>query len=169
VPKRSNAPASKNKQPQKKVSGENRFLIAAQVFGHLKMSSERLSGKKRCWRRQYLSVCVMGARWFIFIPKIPIWVYFGGPWYGKCWYILWPFGIFKSFRGYLWPLGTVCGYLVYFSCFGTFGPRKIWQPWSVLALGAWRIMLTLLLHQYRDTFLVFGYYISLTRMLSFIL
>jgi hypothetical protein len=28
------------------------------------------------------------ARWFIFKPKIPIWVYFGGPWYGKCWYFL---------------------------------------------------------------------------------
>jgi hypothetical protein len=25
------------------------------------------------------------ARWFIFKPKIPIWVYFRGPWYGKCW------------------------------------------------------------------------------------
>jgi hypothetical protein len=33
------------------------------------------------------------ARWFIFKPKIPIWVYFGGPWNGKCWYILWPFCI----------------------------------------------------------------------------
>jgi hypothetical protein len=32
------------------------------------------------------------ARWFVFKPKIPIWVNFGGPWNGKCWYILWPFG-----------------------------------------------------------------------------
>jgi hypothetical protein len=28
------------------------------------------------------------ARWFIFKPNIPIWVNFGGPWNGKCWYIL---------------------------------------------------------------------------------
>jgi hypothetical protein len=28
------------------------------------------------------------ARLFIFEPKIPIWVDFGGPWNGKCWYIL---------------------------------------------------------------------------------
>jgi hypothetical protein len=28
----------------------------------------------------------------------------------------------------LWPFGTVCGHLLYFSCFGMFGPRKIWQP-----------------------------------------
>jgi hypothetical protein len=28
------------------------------------------------------------ARWFIFKPKIQIWIYFGGPWNVKCWYIL---------------------------------------------------------------------------------
>jgi hypothetical protein len=29
----------------------------------------------------------------------------------------------------VWPFGIVCGHLVYFSRFGMFGPRKIWQPW----------------------------------------
>jgi hypothetical protein len=29
---------------------------------------------------------------FILTPKIPIWVYFGGYWNGKYWYILRPFG-----------------------------------------------------------------------------
>jgi hypothetical protein len=38
------------------------------------------------------------ARWFILRPKIPIWVYFEGPWNGKCWYIFRPFGII-----YIWP------------------------------------------------------------------
>jgi hypothetical protein len=33
------------------------------------------------------------ARWYIFKPKISIWVIFGGPWNGKGWYILLPFGI----------------------------------------------------------------------------
>jgi hypothetical protein len=28
------------------------------------------------------------ARWFTFIPKIPIWGSFGGPWNGNFWYIL---------------------------------------------------------------------------------
>jgi hypothetical protein len=28
----------------------------------------------------------------------------------------------------VWPFGVVCGPLVYFSRFGMFGPRKIWQP-----------------------------------------
>jgi hypothetical protein len=35
-----------------------------------------------------------GARWFVFKPKIPILVKFGGPWNGKGTYILCPFGIF---------------------------------------------------------------------------
>jgi hypothetical protein len=30
----------------------------------------------------------------------------------------------------LWPFGMVCGHLVYFSRFGMFVPRKIWQPCS---------------------------------------
>jgi hypothetical protein len=29
-------------------------------------------------------------------PKIPDWVYFGGPLNRKCWYILWSFGIFYN-------------------------------------------------------------------------
>jgi hypothetical protein len=28
----------------------------------------------------------------------------------------------------VWQFGIVCGHLVYFSHFGMFGPRKIWQP-----------------------------------------
>jgi hypothetical protein len=28
----------------------------------------------------------------------------------------------------LWPFGIACSYTVYFSSFGMFGPRKIWQP-----------------------------------------
>jgi hypothetical protein len=31
-----------------------------------------------------------------FLAKIPIWVYFGGPWAGKCWHILGPVGIFTA-------------------------------------------------------------------------
>jgi hypothetical protein len=33
----------------------------------------------------------------------------------------------------LWPVGRVWIHLVYFSCFGRFGPRIIWQPW------VWRV------------------------------
>jgi hypothetical protein len=34
------------------------------------------------------------ARWFVFIPKIQIWVNFGGSCTGRCWYILWTLGPF---------------------------------------------------------------------------
>jgi hypothetical protein len=58
----------------------------------------------------------------IFKPQIPIWVNFGGPSSGRCWSILWTFGIF-------------CGHLVhfvvillYFFLFWYVAPRKIWQP-----------------------------------------
>jgi hypothetical protein len=36
------------------------------------------------------------ARWFIFRPKIAIWVNFGGSCNGRCWYILWTFGLFYN-------------------------------------------------------------------------
>jgi hypothetical protein len=35
----------------------------------------------------------------------------------------------------LLPFGIVCGYFVYFSRFGMFGPRKIWQPWNATHVG----------------------------------
>jgi hypothetical protein len=34
------------------------------------------------------------ARWFVFKPKIQIWVNFGGSCNGRCWYILWALGSF---------------------------------------------------------------------------
>jgi hypothetical protein len=40
------------------------------------------------------------ARRFVFKPKIPIWVNFGGLEIGKCLYILWPFGILDADLGY---------------------------------------------------------------------
>jgi hypothetical protein len=30
----------------------------------------------------------------------------------------------------VWQFGIGCGHLVYYSHFGMFGPRKIWQPWT---------------------------------------
>jgi hypothetical protein len=39
-------------------------------------------------------LCVKVARWYIFKPKIPIWVNFGGLWNGKGWCIILPFGIY---------------------------------------------------------------------------
>jgi hypothetical protein len=41
------------------------------------------------------------ARWFLFRPKIPIWVYFAGSWNRKCCYIFWSFGIFYDHWVYI--------------------------------------------------------------------
>jgi hypothetical protein len=40
------------------------------------------------------------ARWFVFKPKIQSWEKFSRPQIGKCWYILWPYGIFDGYLGY---------------------------------------------------------------------
>jgi hypothetical protein len=40
------------------------------------------------------------ARRLIFKPNIPNWVNFGGPWNGKYWYILCPFGIYYGHLEY---------------------------------------------------------------------
>jgi hypothetical protein len=58
-----------------------------------------------CTKKKLAILCTRGARWFLFKPKIPIWVNFGGPQIGKC-YILWPFG-------------TYCVHLVHFSSFSS--------------------------------------------------
>jgi hypothetical protein len=44
-------------------------------------------------KERSLAIANRVARWFILRPKIPISIHFGGPWNGKCWYILWQFGI----------------------------------------------------------------------------
>jgi hypothetical protein len=63
----------------------------------------------------------------IFSYQKPSLVYFGRPWNGKCWNVLWPFGIFDghlvSFMAIIlctatlyraWSFGIFCGKLVYF-------------------------------------------------------
>jgi hypothetical protein len=37
---------------------------------------------------------------------------------------------FTAIWNNLWPFGIVFGHLFYFSHFGMFGLRKIWQPWT---------------------------------------
>jgi hypothetical protein len=42
------------------------------------------------------------ARWYIFKPKISMWVNFGGPWNVNSWYILWPFEIYYGHLMAIW-------------------------------------------------------------------
>jgi hypothetical protein len=82
------------------------------------------------------------ARWYIFRPKIAIWVNFGGSCNERCWYI-WSI---------LRPLDKFCGHLVYFVIIwyiyprlvsgnpgvGTFPNRmiRLWRPrfWTVFEI-----------------------------------
>jgi hypothetical protein len=70
------------------------------------------------------------------IKKIPFWVYFEGPWNGKCciftaiWYNLWPFG--KLMYGHLvynlWPFGIDCGHLNNFQVLVCLDQEKSGNP-----------------------------------------
>jgi hypothetical protein len=51
-----------------------------------------------------------------FQTKIPIWVNFGWLYIGKCWYILWPFGIFYRHLVYFMAIWFILG------SFGIFSP-----------------------------------------------
>jgi hypothetical protein len=63
-----------------------------------------------------VAVRIRVARWFIFKPKILIWVNFGVPLFGKM-------GIFYGHLEYF--------VLIWYIFFRVWyhGPRKIWQPW----------------------------------------
>jgi hypothetical protein len=63
-----------------------------------------------------------------FKPNIPIWVNFGGPWNGKCWYILWPFGINNNHLVYLRPFGSLEVNWYIFPCFGILFQEKSGNP-----------------------------------------
>jgi hypothetical protein len=41
------------------------------------------------------------ARWYVFKPKIQLWVNSGGPRNEKGWYIIWPFGIYYGHLVYV--------------------------------------------------------------------
>jgi hypothetical protein len=69
------------------------------------------------------------ARWYIFKPKIQIWVNFGGYCRGTCWHFLWHFGLFAAIWYNLRPFGIFNANLVHFVdiwyilwSFGTFFP-----------------------------------------------
>jgi hypothetical protein len=65
------------------------------------------------------------AIWFIFIPKITIWVNFWGALRTENVGIF--YGHFVYIRS-LWTFGMVLGHLVHISFFGMSGQRNIWQP-----------------------------------------
>jgi hypothetical protein len=103
-----------------------------------------------CLEIQPATVQSRVARCFIFIPKIPIWVYYGGPWNGKCWERLSKFGIHSCHLVYFISIfiDFVFWYIFPFWC--TYCIQKnlatlAQRPNSVL------IVITYLLIQFIDT------------------
>jgi hypothetical protein len=73
------------------------------------------------------------ARWFVFKPKIQIWVNFVGSCNGRCWYILWTLGPFYGLLLYFMDIWYSSWKFGIFFPFCYFVRRKIWQPccrWS---------------------------------------
>jgi hypothetical protein len=84
----------------------NTFWLTTDTFFPLHKCNQHFEKKfadvQNSWREKTLSnrdraMTTWAARWFVFKPKIPIWVSFGGSCDGRCWYILEPFGIFNGF------------------------------------------------------------------------
>jgi hypothetical protein len=71
------------------------------------------------------------ARWYIFKPKIPVWVNFRGSCNGRCWYILLRLG---PFYGHLIHFTTICYILwqsgIFFPRFGKSHQEKSGNPAS---------------------------------------
>jgi hypothetical protein len=73
---------------------KNLFILIPSVvkveFKNCTLTSNTIFLLRRWWPRFMNRV----ARWFVFKPKIPFLVNFVGSCIRRCWYILWPFGIF---------------------------------------------------------------------------
>jgi hypothetical protein len=84
------------------------------------------NAKQHSWHRVDISSRV--ARWFLFKPKIPITVDFGGYSNGRCWYILCPFGQFPAILHTLWPFGIFPKFWYIFTRFGMLYQEKSGNP-----------------------------------------
>jgi hypothetical protein len=85
---------------------------------HLRGDQQRRVGARYRKRRHSGTLIPRArvARWFLFKPKIPICVNFGGSSNGRCWYILCPFGKFSCHLTYFMAIWYI------FPSFGTFLP-----------------------------------------------
>jgi hypothetical protein len=72
------------------------------------------------------------ARWFVFKPKIPIWVNFVGYCFGKFYdHLIY----FKPIGNMLWPFAIFCGNLVCFSPFRVLDQEKSGNPVQYVVKG----------------------------------
>jgi hypothetical protein len=91
------------------------------------------------------------ARWYIFRPKIPIWLNSERSCIGRFCYILWTLGLFYGHWIYfmaiwyiLWPFGIFCVNVVLFYPFWYVEPIRIWQPCMSIMLCWWILVIYVL-------------------------
>jgi hypothetical protein len=83
------------------VTEVDKLAIFCQVV--LSFFFQRHVKKRMLFRTSRVQIRV--ARWYIFKPKIPIWIDFGGSCNGRCWYILSPLVYFTAIWYILWSFG----------------------------------------------------------------
>jgi hypothetical protein len=105
-----------------------KFAKIREKSGHPAFKSERGRKSAKVGSGNFLASRV--ARWFLFEPKIPIWVNLGGYCNGRCWYILWPFGQLSGHLAYLMAIWYMLHRFGTFYTFWYVVPRRIWQPCS---------------------------------------
>jgi hypothetical protein len=99
--------------------------------------SEIFTAGRTSFYENRFHLCTRVARWLVFKPKMPIWVNFGGSCDGRCWYVLWPFGLFYSHLACLTGFfGIFYGNLVYFPRFGKLYQEKSGNPASLHSLAS---------------------------------
>jgi hypothetical protein len=88
-----------------------------------------IPSRNHCRFGPWISAGTKVARWYIFIPKLRIWVDFGGPWNGKCWHILLPIGIFYGNLIYFMVIWyNLWSFWYIFPCFGMMYQGKSGNP-----------------------------------------
>jgi hypothetical protein len=90
-----------------------------------KLFSSGLFGKRELLAEP---IQIRVARWYIFKPKIQIWINFGGFCNGRCWCILCPFGTFYGHLPYFKDIWYISRLNWIFFLFWYVEARKIWQP-----------------------------------------
>jgi hypothetical protein len=128
---------SKVQQFIKKVDGLGSRCGSAEVCRENKRIPKDPQPRAACLRSIYTIQQIVSyhailtdriTRCFIFMPIIPMWAYFGVPWHGKCWYMLWPLRILSD----IWYiLSAFVNFVIIWYIFSPIWyiiPRKIWHP-----------------------------------------
>jgi hypothetical protein len=117
----------KNKTPIQWTMYLDRAITSRYKRSKISSQSQRTVTMLKSATRYFFPVRV--ARWFVFKPKIQIWVNFGGSCNWRWLYILWTPGPFYGLFMYiLWTFGIIHGNLVYFSRFGILYQEKSGNP-----------------------------------------